>query len=90
MPESLSRKNVTSDEIGHVYVVEDIDRGMIKIGRTAGSNDRPRSVVVGAGVCNSSIWISPRVFDYQQLELTVHKRFAEVRVCGEWFKAPKR
>lgn len=80
------------ETIGRVYVVEDADRGLCKIGMTCVKNNpfynRAKAVRKASGVVSGCVWTSPLVKNAVQLEHDIHTFYKDSRVSGEWFAVP--
>ena len=76
-------------DIGHVYVLEDIERSICKIGATRNCDDRTQRVLTEAGVIDHTSYISGRCINKYAAEKQVHKNFEKFRRKGEWFNIKK-
>ena len=69
----------------HIYVILNTDTNRIKIGIT----DDIKTCVCAlqlAGGCKLDVkYLSPAIYDAQQVEKQIHKHFSEFRHLGEWF-----
>lgn len=76
--------------MGYVYLLKSNKRDALKIGMTANLKQRMKSFKT----CSRHLGIEDETFEflrtikvdkYSELETLLHKKFADKRVCGEWF-----
>lgn len=72
-------------ELGHIYIVHDLERNICKIGKTTRPEKRPRGIAIASGILKFKIYISEKVVNITTAEKYTHKHFHEYRKAGEWF-----
>lgn len=77
---------MSTARVGHVYVLHDQKRGIVKIGRSRTPSFRLASLRTISGLQDSEEFISPRVYDCVLLESEMHRIFEAHRIAGEWFR----
>ncbi|HGH5398650.1 TPA: GIY-YIG nuclease family protein [Raoultella planticola] len=75
-----------SELAGYVYIVEDVQRGLVKIGKSVNPHSRISDVINISGITRIRQFISHRIAGYSQIEHQMHVIFDERRVRGEWFR----
>lgn len=72
---------------GRVYVLEDLDRALCKIGMTCRKQPQKRigQVVSIGGISNYRCWFSEITAKPYALEFKAHAHFSDSRQKGEWF-----
>ena len=80
--------------MGYVYLLKSNKRDTLKIGMTTNLEQRMKSFKT----CSKHLGIEGETFEflytikvdkYSKLETLLHKKFADKRVCGEWFDITK-
>lgn len=75
----------TIKDTGHVYVVEDKEKGIVKIGKSANPKQRIRNIK-RAACAQGREYISHKVLSMSSFENKAHKALAEHHIANEWFK----
>lgn len=70
-------------ELTHVYLMIDTSTGLIKIGRSIDPMQREKTLLSDKSSI-SLIFVSPLC--HRKIEKVFHKKFAEKRQRGEWFR----
>lgn len=78
-------ENYTIKDVGHVYVVEDKEKGIVKIGRSANPKQRIRNIK-RAACAQGREYVSHKVLGMSSFENKTHKALAEHHIANEWFK----
>lgn len=74
---------------GHLYVIEDPDRGFVKIGKTVNPQTRPQALAQHMGITNPQIFIVGPFEDCFSAESFAHRQFKHWRQSNsEWFRMP--
>ena len=71
---------------GHVYVIDN-GTGKVKIGKTNNPSSRIKAIETQSGISIIRVYVSPKCFNYQELETKTHKAFKQSRTIGEWFES---
>ena len=71
--------------LGHVYALHDLDRGLTKVGCSKDPHARVASIVSSVGVINSKEFIGPCTLSMRVNERDVHCDLDAFRKKGEWF-----
>ena len=71
---------------GFVYLLRDATRGHLKIGRSIDPTRRLQALARAQSVPPELV-ASTEVADAKGVELDLHRRFAHLRLNGEWFHA---
>ena len=71
---------------GHVYVIDN-GTGKVKIGKTNNPSSRIKAIETQSGISIIRVYVSPKCFNYQELETKTHKEFKQSRTIGEWFES---
>ncbi|WP_241640047.1 GIY-YIG nuclease family protein [Rosenbergiella epipactidis] len=79
-------RNIEMSKVGHVYILEDVKRGMVKIGRSQNPIKRLDTIRTSAGIYGGREYVTHRVEDSSNLELSMHNIFSSCRLNGEWFE----
>lgn len=79
-------KTVEMSKVGYVYLLEDVKRGMVKIGRSQNPTQRLDAIRTSAGILGGREYVTHRVQDSSSLEISMHNVFSEFRLNGEWFE----
>jgi len=76
------------DNPGYVYVLEDYDNGLVKIGRSKNPNKRISELIVGNA---GTIITLNKIFckDYVQGEKYLQSILNRYRLKGEWYSIPE-
>lgn len=69
-----------------IYAIEAVGLGLVKIGRAINPSSRLKELQTG---CPVPIKLIATVPWHDSSEGLIHRRFAEWRHCGEWFRASK-
>ena len=86
MPYPLTFSEVSMNaRMGHVYVVEDAERQLCKIGSSVNPKSRTRAIQTTSGICQGRIHISNPIQNFRHCETMAHKVLAFKRTTGEWF-----
>lgn len=72
-------------KIGYVYLLEDLERGLVKIGKTRKPKQRLSTLRTSSGVKGGREFITDRINGYGSLEKRMHMHFKDQRTQGEWF-----
>lgn len=78
-------ENYSIKDVGYVYVVEDKEKGIVKIGRSANPKQRIRNIK-RAACAQGREYISHRVLGASGFENKTHKALAKHHISNEWFK----
>lgn len=78
---SMLECDITS---GHVYVIEDAEKGIVKIGKSTNPQDRIKSIK-SISCTKGREFISDKVDNALSYENKVHLHLKDSRVQGEWF-----
>lgn len=78
-------ENYSIKDVGYVYVVEDKEKGIVKIGRSANPRQRIRNIK-RAACAQGREYVSRGVLDASGFENKAHKALAEHHIANEWFK----
>lgn len=70
---------------GYVYLLED-HQGYVKIGRSVNPKHRIETLVTGGNLQLKNIFISPQTIQYGHIETTLHKKYENKLIKGEWFQ----
>lgn len=79
-------KTIDMSKVGYVYLLEDVKRGMVKIGRSQNPTQRLDTIRTSAGILGGREYVTHRVQDSSSLEISMHNVFSEYRFNGEWFE----
>jgi hypothetical protein len=77
--------NEKMDTIGHVYFIQNSVTGNIKIGRAKDIEKRLKALQ-SASDCPLRLLFSLDVHKMVTEERTIHERFKDYRIIGEWFR----
>ena len=72
--------------VGYIYVIEDVQRGLVKIRKSVDPVARISNIVNISGITKIKQFISHRIAGYSQVEHRMHVIFTDHRVRGEWFR----
>ena len=72
------------DSVGYVYIIEAVNMGFYKIGMTVNFIQREKNLVLLP--FDIKLFHKIESNDYIKLERELHKKYADKRVNGEWFR----
>lgn len=81
----MDSKKLNYFDIGHIYIIEDNFRGLIKIGCSANPKDRIK-VILNSSAAKGRTFISHKIANRFYIEKMMHNHFSKNKVLSEWFK----
>lgn len=72
-------------KIGHIYIMECLETGLVKLGRSGRPENRIRGLRNSSGTTGRE-WVSTMLIDMVEAEKMMHKMFSGQRESGEYFR----